>query len=83
MPVFSNETAYPVETCNAPVEVETAVTSIWRGNKLMTPVGGGVVIEPQEALLSTNLLKDEEGQVKKLREDQDLSKLAEGQWWWD
>lgn len=83
MPLFSNEAAYPVETCNAPVEVETAVTSVWRGNKLMTPVGGGVVIKPEEALISTNLLKDEKGELQKAHQEQDLSKLAEGQWWWD
>lgn len=83
MPVFSDEAAYPVETCNAPVEVETAVTSVWRGNKLMTPVGGGVVIEPHEALVSTNLLQDDKGEVKKVRDEQNLSKLVEGQWWWD
>ncbi len=83
MPVFNDEQKLPVETCHAPVEVETAVASVWRGNTLMTPVGGGVTIQANEALDSVNLLQDEKGEVKKLRDAQDLSKLAEGQWWWD
>jgi hypothetical protein len=83
MDTLGDESKLPVETCNAPVEVETAVASVWRGNKLMTPVGGGVTIEPKQALDSTNLLKDEKGAVQELRNAQDLSRLAEGQWWWD
>jgi hypothetical protein len=83
MPIFGDESKLPVETCNAPVEVETAVASIWRGNKLMTPVGGGVVIEADQALDSTNVQADAKGEVSKARESQDLSKLTDGQWWWD
>lgn len=83
MPVFGDESKFPVEICNAPVEVETAVASVWRGNKLMTPVGGGVVIEAEQALASTNVQQDVKGEVSKAREEQNLSKLAAGQWWWD
>lgn len=83
MPIFGDESKFAVEVCHAPVEVETAVASVWRGNKLMTPVGGGVVIEADQALDSTNVQPDNKGKVAKVREEQDLTQLADGQWWWD
>ncbi len=80
--VFANEQLFSVERYNTPKHVESAVNSIWRGNRLMTPIGGGVEIEPRQALESSNLLADEEGQVAETRESIKLE-LAEGQWWWD
>ncbi len=81
--VFADEAAYPVENLNAPQQVETTVASIWKGNRLMTPIGGGVHIEPRQALSESNLLADEEGKVAALREKLDLKALAKDQWWWD
>ena len=46
MDLFGNEKAFPVETYDMPKQVATAVNAIWKGHKLMTPVGGGVHIEP-------------------------------------
>ena len=83
MPVFGSEEKFPVQTCQAPVAVETAVGSKWKNNTLMTPVGGGVTLHPNEALLSANLLEDEEGKVQKLHDGLDLKTLADGRWWWD
>lgn len=83
MELFGDESKYPVETYNPPEEVATAVNAIWKGHTLMTPIGGGVQMKPAEALDSQNLLADEEGAVAQQREAQDLSNLAEGQWWWD
>ncbi len=48
--IFGQEQSYPVETLNTPKQTETVVASIWRGSRLMTPVGGGVTIEPRQAL---------------------------------
>ena len=79
---FFEESAYPVETYDVPQQVETAVTSLWKGNRLMTPVGGGVNIQAGLALETENLLADEKGEVANLRLDTKLD-LAEGQWWWD
>lgn len=79
---FHREEMLPVETYHTPVQVETVVTSVWRGNRLMTPVGGGVTMQPELALDSSNLLSDEEGKLQKAREELKLP-LAEGQWWWD
>lgn len=81
--VFLSEEAFPVETLNPPKQVETAVNSMWKGNTLMTPVGGGVQIRAAEAVSSTNMLDDEKGGVQEARAAIDLSKLGPNQWWWD
>lgn len=83
MEVFGNEELFPVETYKAPVEVDTVVTSLWKGNRLVTPVGGGVRIEAPTALEPTNVLADKEGKVNKAREAIELKGLAAEQWWWD
>ena len=81
--VFHSEQAYPVETLNPPQQVESAVNSLWKGNTLVTPIGGGVELRPTEAIDPTNLLDDEDAAVQEARAKIDLSKLAPDQWWWD
>jgi hypothetical protein len=78
-----SEQALPVETLPAPQQVETTVASRWKGNQLMTPVGGGVSIHPRRALDSANLLADDEGKLGAERQKVDLKALPDGQWWWD
>ncbi len=80
---FADETTMPVKTVNAPKQVDTAVNAIWKGTHLMTPIGGGVHIAPEEAISSSNLLKDEGGKVSQAREKVDVKNLAKGRWWWD
>ena len=48
----------------------------------MTPIGGGVTIQPTEALKADNLLPDKKDKLSKTREGVKLN-LAKGQWWWD
>ena len=81
MPTFLNEKAYAVETLNVPKQVESAVASVWRGRTLMTPIGGGVRIQPRKAI--DNAKVDLEGTVSKARDAINLSNLPAGQWWWD
>jgi hypothetical protein len=81
METLLDEGAYAVETLNVPKQVESAVASVWRGNRLMTPIGGGVRIQPREAMDKAQV--DLEGTVTKTRESVDLKNLAAGQWWWD
>ncbi len=81
--VFHSEESFPVETLNPPQQVESAVNSLWKGNTLLTPIGGGVQMRPTEAVDPTNLLDDEKGAVEEARTAIDLSKLAPDQWWWD
>jgi hypothetical protein len=82
MPILGDETAFPVQTYATPRNVETAVTSVWKGNRLMTPIGGGVTIEALRALDTSNLLTDEDGAVQAAREEIGLE-LKDGRWWWD
>ncbi|HEX7377577.1 MAG TPA: DUF1598 domain-containing protein [Pirellulales bacterium] len=83
MEVFGDEKLFPVEIYPAPTEVDTVVTSLWKGNKLVTPVGGGVRIEAPQALEPTNVLADEGGKVDQVRHETVLDGLQAGQWWWD
>jgi hypothetical protein len=82
MELLGDEQAFSVKTYNAPRQVESAVAAIWRGHRLMTPIGGGVQIEPARALWSENVLGDENEKVATLRSDIE-PELADGQWWWD
>jgi hypothetical protein len=81
MDTLLDEGAYAVETLNVPKQVASAVASVWRGNRLMTPIGGGVRIQPRQAMDSAQV--DLDGTVAKTRESVDLKNLAAGQWWWD
>lgn len=76
-----DERVYAIERLPAPAEVETAIAAIWRGNRLLTPIGGGVTIQPRMALDSPNLLMDEEGTVAKAHGGSLV--VPEGRWWWD
>ena len=83
LPVFGSESDYPIQTLSAPQEVETVVAAVWRGNTLMTPIGGGVNIQARKALAPANVQHDEDGKVGAVHDKLDLSKLAPDQWWWD
>jgi hypothetical protein len=80
MPFLGDEKSYAVEIQPAPKQVESAVNAIWRGNRLSTPIAGGVHIDARNALKSENQLTDEKGAVAGLRQE---LKLPEGRWWWD
>ena len=83
MEVFGDEELLPVQTYQAPVEVDTVVTSVWKNQQLMTPVGGGVHIEPRIALEPSNLIEDKDAKVGQARQATQLDHLKPGQWWWD
>jgi len=81
--VLGDENVYPVETYNAPQQVASAVSSMWKGRHLATPVGGGVQIEASQALRSENLLADKNGELAEARGKVNLSDLPADKWWWD
>ena len=83
MPLFGDESRFPVEVYRAPSQVDTVVTSLWKGNRLFTPVAGGVHVEAELALKSENLLEDVDGKVEQARKATQLDHLEAGQWWWD
>lgn len=80
MPFLGSEEQFKVETYQAPVKVEPAVGVTFKGGRLATPIGGGVHIEPQQALVQENLLQDEGGKVAEAR---GKIQVPEGRWWWD
>lgn len=82
MELLRDEGAFPVETYNAPRQVATVCTAKWKGNRLMTPVGGGVSIQGAMALSPGNLLSDEKDEVSYLHK-KTKPQPAKGQWWWD
>jgi hypothetical protein len=82
MDLLQDESRYQVQNVAVPERVETVVASVWKGRHLMTPVGGGVHIQPRRALGSENLLDDERGEVVERRETS-LDHLPDEQWWWD
>jgi len=77
-----DERAYPIETLPAAREVETAINAVWRGNRLLTPIGGGVTMHPRMALDPPNLIMDEDGQVAAARTAA-AQKLPAAAWYWD
>lgn len=79
---LGDERKYAIETFEAPKTVETACTAVWKGNRLMTPVGGGVQIHALDALSPGHLLTDDKGAVKQAKAKTTLGGLA-NQWWWD
>ena len=76
-----DEKAYPIETLPAPREAETAINAVWQGNRLLTPIGGGVTMYPRLAMDPPNLLMDEKGEVSKARTA--AQALPAGVWYWD
>jgi hypothetical protein len=83
METLGNEDRFPIETYTEPKQVETAVNAVWKGNTLMTPVGGGVNIQPLLALATDRMKLDEEGELKERRVQAEIENLAKDQWWWD
>ncbi|PHQ33264.1 hypothetical protein CEE69_21265 [Rhodopirellula bahusiensis] len=83
MPVLGDEGKVSVQTYTAPEKVETAVNAIWRGNTLMTPLGGGVNVQPRIALKKDRVTIDTEGQHVQVKHSSGPDQLAPGQWWWD
>jgi hypothetical protein len=76
-----SEQAYPVERLTPPTRAETAIHAVWRGNRLLTPVGGGVTVHPRMAIDAPNLIMDEKGQVKSAHAA--AKDLPGDAWYWD
>ncbi len=81
--VLADESKVPVETYETPKQVESAVNVVWKGNTLTTPIGGGVNIQPLQALKSDNMKTDEDKKVEQTQAQISLENLQAGQWWWD
>jgi Protein of unknown function (DUF1598) len=80
---LGEESKYPVETYNAPKQVASAVNSLWKGRRLMTPIGGGVEIRAGMAVDTKNIKADDDGAVAAARGKIDVKSLPADRWWWD
>ena len=76
-----DEGAYTIERLVAPLEVSPAINAIQRGNRLVTPIGGGVTMQPRLALDPQNIVGDDEGTLAATRGDK--IDLPADRWWWD
>lgn len=83
MGVLADESKYAVETENAPQKVASAVNALWKGQTLMTPIGGGVMINPTEALAAANVKLDEDGKLAIERNTVVEAAKTSSNWWWD
>jgi hypothetical protein len=83
MPVLGQESSYPVQTLNAPQQVDNIMNVINRGHSVMMPIGGGVEMRPRLALDPKNVLPDNDAKVSQVREKIELKNMPADQWWWD
>jgi hypothetical protein len=80
--IFRDENRFAVEIGQAPRQVETAVNAIWRGSRLMTPIGGGIHISARK--LAQNDSSEIDSQLSETQLQASApSSLASNQWWWD
>ena len=78
--IFRDESAYAIERFTPPQQIDCAVNAVRKGSRLLTPIGGGVVMTPRRALDPTNLSFEEDGRLTKTR---DAIELPADRWWWD
>lgn len=83
MEIFNDESKLAVEILDAPTQVAPVANAVWKGNYFMSPIAGGVNIQPRVALNSDRVTRDEDGKIDKVKNEIQLSNLVEGQWWWD
>ncbi len=77
-----DEQLLATETLPQPQNVPCAVNVVWKGNRLLSPAGGGVSIRPLIALEEEHLLHDEDGTLAKQHEALG-GETPEDRWWWD
>ncbi len=80
---FADESRFPVQTHSAPAQVETAVNAVWKGNTLLTPLGGGINLQPRQALRSDRVVNETDGASDAVKQLAAPTDLAADQWWWD
>ncbi len=83
MSLFGDESRTPVETNQSIRQVEPAINAGYKDGTFMTPIGGGVTIQPRYALDSEHVKIDDKGEINKVRDQVTLDGLAANQWWWD
>lgn len=77
--LFFDRSKLNVETHDVPTTLPTAVNAVWKGRRLLTPVGGGVSIRSAEAFESMQIVDDSLLDVRPEIPDN----LTDDQWWWE
>ena len=80
---FGDESVASVEHFNAPEKVDAVINVVPKGGSFMTPIGGGVSIQPRVSLNADRVKVDSEGKINKVKASIDVTNLKDGQWWWD
>lgn len=83
MEVLGSEEMVPTKRFHAPKHVAPAINAVWKNGLFMTPIGGGVTLQPRVALNSDRVQQEKDGEISQVRDSIDLLQLQEGQWWWD
>lgn len=76
-----DETRLSCERLPAPRQVACVVNWQWKGARLLTPAGGGVSIDIEQAWDEQRLLTDEQGKLAAMRAA--LQAARNEEWWWD
>ncbi len=79
---FGDESRLRVEIASAPLQVETAVNAIWRGSRLMTPIGGGVHISARK-IANGESTEADANLAQAQTQASAPTTLTPDQWWWD
>lgn len=79
---FVDAAALPTESVAAPASVACVVNSVWKGNRLFTPAGGGVSIRADLALDRSRWQTDDSQQLQKARSGIEWT-AGQDDWWWD
>jgi len=86
MEFFACEEKYQLEVFTAPQEVEPLVGQVQvreqRSMLTLAPVGGGIVIDAEQALDADNAKSDKDKSIA-TRQSKIALNLPEGAWWWD
>ena len=80
---FGDETKVPVETMEAPTHVAPVANAKWVGAYFMSPIAGGVSIQPRVALNSDRINQENSEKLNEAKKKVALDSLKDGQWWWD
>jgi hypothetical protein len=83
MPVFGDESQFAIETHDAPQQVETAVNAVWKNGSLLTPIGGGINMQPRQALTKERLLVETDGKSDAVKRQAAPVPADLDRWWWD
>ncbi len=79
--LLRDEHTFSVATLPTPKKVACVVNAVWKGNRLLSPAGGGVSVMPEEALDAKHIARDSDGKLNAARTNQPAAPAEV--WWWD